>query len=192
MEVDAKTRQKRAFTGAELKSPDIRTSNLLLEAYFRTQPGRAGGTLVGKMGDAAGYELALGPDGGPVFTLRSGGQASALACPVAVNDGQWHHVIAEADRAARRLTIYVDGKPAAAGVCALTADASLANTADFTAGKGLAVTLDFLRIAQGTLADARTSIGELYAWQFDGPFLKDFAGSAPAGARRDAGAMEAR
>ena len=47
-----------------------------------------------------------------------------------------------------------------------------------------------MRIALGTLADARTTIEELYAWQFDGPFLRDFTGREPTGARRDAGAIE--
>lgn len=31
---------------------------------------------------------------------------------------------------------------------------------------------------------------ELYAWEFDGPFLRDFTGRKPAGARRNAGAIE--
>ncbi len=47
-----------------------------------------------------------------------------------------------------------------------------------------------MRIALGTLADAHTTIDELYAWQFDGPFLRDFAGRKPSGARRDGGAIE--
>jgi hypothetical protein len=54
----------------------------------------------------------------------------------------------------------------------------------------LDVTLDFLRIAQGTLADADTTIEELHDWEFEGPFLRDFAGRKPVGARRDAGAIE--
>ena len=37
--------------------------------------------------------------------------------------------------------------------------------------------------------DARTSINELYAWQFKGPHLRDFAGKKPDG-KRDAGAFE--
>ena len=61
---------------------------------------------------------------------------------------------------------------------------SLANDADFIVGggpdqEGLAVDLDFLRVARGTLA-----------WQFDGPQLRDFAGNEPTGKRRDAGAIE--
>jgi hypothetical protein len=70
----------------------------------------------------------------------------------------------------------------------------LANSGDLhvggtPAGRCLAGAIDFLRICHGTLADARTDIEELYAWQFDGPFLRDFAGRAPRG-RRDAGALE--
>jgi hypothetical protein len=33
-----------------------------------------------------------------------------------------------------------------------------------------------MRIARGTLADSKTAIQELYAWEFQGPFLHDFAG----------------
>ena len=44
--------------------------------------------------------------------------------------------------------------------------------------------------SEGTLADAETNIQELYDWEFNGPFLKDFAGHLPTGASRDAGAVE--
>ncbi len=37
-------------------------------------------------------------------------------------------------------------------------------------------TIDFLRIARGTLAGSKTTIDELYAWEFNGPFLYDFTG----------------
>jgi hypothetical protein len=46
-----------------------------------------------------------------------------------------------------------------------------------------------MRIALGILKDAKTDIKELYAWQFDGPFLRDFTGRKPKG-KRDAGALE--
>ena len=36
--------------------------------------------------------------------------------------------------------------------------------------------LDFVRLARGTLADSKTTIEELYAWELDGPFLDDFTG----------------
>jgi hypothetical protein len=73
-------------------------------------------------------------------------------------------------------------------------DVSLSNTGDFYVGRSalgnyFAGALDFLRVSRGTLADARTTIGELYEWQFNGPFLRDFFGNDPVG-QRDAGAME--
>jgi hypothetical protein len=49
--------------------------------------------------------------------------------------------------------------------------------------------VDFLRIAQGTLSDADTTIEELYAWEFDGPQMRDFTGRKPSGPR-NAGALE--
>jgi hypothetical protein len=77
----------------------------------------------------------------------------------------------------------------------IDASVSLANDGDVHVGgtpdgRYLDGTLDFLRIAQGTLADADTTIEELYAWEFDGPFLRDFAGRKPIGTRRDAGAID--
>jgi hypothetical protein len=39
------------------------------------------------------------------------------------------------------------------------------------------------------LEDAQTDIAELYEWQTNGPFLRDFRGNEPTG-RRDAGALE--
>jgi hypothetical protein len=89
------------------------------------------------------------------------------------------------------MTLYLNGVADARTEGALPD--SLANTAAFYVGgtpdgEYLSVTLDFLRVARGTLADARTTIEELYAWQFDGPFLRDFTGrprdleDGPAGA----------
>ncbi len=45
-------------------------------------------------------------------------------------------------------------------------------------------------LSKGTLEDAETTIEELYEWQFDGPFLRDFFGNKPADVRRDVGAIE--
>ena len=50
--------------------------------------------------------------------------------------------------------------------------------------------LDFLRVSRGTLADAETTIEELYGWEFDGPALRDFTGRLPHGDGRDVGAVE--
>ena len=109
-----------------------------------------------------------------------------------LNDGRWHHAIAEADRKAKKLRLYVDGHrdAEAAGVGAV----SIVNRADLYVGGRpdggcMAGTIEFMRMAAGTLDDARTTIEELYAWQFSGPFLRDFLGRQPGGPRA-AGAIE--
>ncbi len=61
------------------------------------------------------------------------------------------------------------------GAVSLASDGDL-YVAGTPTGSHLDATFDFLRIAQGTLADADTTIEELYAWEFDGPHLRDFAG----------------
>ena len=95
-----------------------------------------------------------------------------------------------------RLTLYLNGRKEAAAR-GVDAAVSLANDGDLhvagtPAGRFLNGALDFLRLAHGTLADADTTIEELYAWQFDGPFLRDFAGRGPVDGRRTVGAIEAQ
>ncbi len=68
------------------------------------------------------------------LAATSGGATASLASRTAVNDGQWHHVLAEADRKAGTFTIYLDGKQDASGP-GLAADASLANDADLYVGR---------------------------------------------------------
>jgi hypothetical protein len=117
-----------------------------------------------------------------------------VASHARVNDGHWHHALAELDRGARQLRVYLDGRQDASAP-GLDASVSLANDGALLvggtpAGRYLDGTLDFLRLAQGTLADADTTIEELYAWEFDGPFLHDFAGRKPSVASRAAGAID--
>jgi len=128
--------------------------------------------------------------------LNNGAGAYSLAGSVAVNDGIWHHVLTEVNRLTLSANIYIDGVLAngtTSGVMPV-ANVSLTNAADLLVGKNLvgnyfAGTMDFMRISKGTLADAKTSIDELYKWEFNGPFLRDFAGNLPIG-KRDAGAIE--
>lgn len=187
---------KQTVSGKEIASPDIDTSNFLVEVYFRTEANHTGGVLVSKLADDAGYQLAINKAGGVTLTAKSAGQVSQLACGARINDGQWHHVIAEVDRTAKTATIYVDGVKAADGAFDLANGVSLSNAGDLLVGKGtggnyFAGAMDFLRIARGTLADARTTIEELYDWEFDGPSLRDFRGLSPAtGKPRDAGAFQ--
>ncbi len=77
----------------------------------------------------------------------------------------------------------------------LNAGLSLSTPADLyvggsPAGNCLAGTLEFVRIALGTLADAKTTIEELYAWQFNGPFLSDWNGRESIAGKRAAGAID--
>jgi hypothetical protein len=178
--------------GEALKNPQIYTSNLLIEVYFKTARGHIGGVLMEKM-NGPGYSLRIGAAGKLYFNVRGRGASATAESTVTVNDGQWHHAIVEADRRAKTLTVYVDGKNDASAQ-GVDASVSLANEGNLYVGgtpqgRCLDGSIDFLRIAQGTLSDADTTIEELYAWQFDGPQMRDFTGRKPAGAR-NAGAID--
>lgn len=188
-----RVKENRTASGADLRTADVHTSNFLLEVYFRTEQGHTGGVLVRKMSNAAGYALTVNDAGGVSFAVKGGNAAAEVAGRTAVNNGRWYHVLAEADRNTKRLTIYVGGKQDAGGP-GVDASVSLANNADLyvggtPAGDCLASALEFVRISRGTLKDAKTTIEELYAWQFEGPQFRDFLGREPVG-KRDAGAIE--
>jgi hypothetical protein len=179
------------ISGEALKNPQIYTSNSLIEVYFKTAPGHTGGVLMEKT-KGNGYSLTVGAAGKLSWSVKGTTASATVESAINVNDGQWHHAIVEADRRAPALTVYLDGKKdaSAAGV---DASISLANEGDVyvggtPAGRYLDGALDFLRIAQGTLSDAGTTIEELYAWEFDGPQLRDFTGRKPTSAR-SAGAI---
>lgn len=179
--------------GEALKNPQIYGSNLLIEIYFKTTPGHPGGVLIEKM-QGHGYSLTVLPTGQISFTVRGADTSAVVESHRLVNDGQWHHAIVEADRETVTLTVYLDGlKDASAR--GLDGSVSLANDGDVHVGgtpngRWYEGTIDFLRIAHGTLADADTTIEELYAWEFHGPFLRDFTGRNPLGLRRAPGAIE--
>jgi hypothetical protein len=180
------------ITGKDFKSPEVHETNFSVEVYFQTSGGITEGILAEKM-SGAGYALVVNKKGGVTFTVAGGGKIKSVASKSRVNDGQWHHVLAEADREAGTLTIYIDGEEDARGH-AVPKGVSLENSSDLfvggkPGGKFFRGTMDFLRINLGTLADAKTDISELYARQFNGPFLRDFTGRKPNG-KRDAGALE--
>ena len=173
------------------RSPDVDRSNLLIETYLQVQPGQAG-AVVSHLDESTGYALRIDPQGRPVFQLRGEGQSAELTAPDPLEAGRWHHVLVEADRDAGTMKIYVDGRAVAQGPG--LGPVSIRSTAPLWVGRGsdgqmLRGQIEFLRIAAGTLAQSQTTIEELHAWQFDGPFLRDFAGQAPTGPR-DAGALE--
>jgi hypothetical protein len=182
----------RHIEGKDFKSPEVYDSNFLIELCFKSESGITGGLLAEKMGDA-GYSLEVNDRGGLTFAVKSGSKTAKLESKSKINDGEWHHVVAEADRDLNTLTIYVNGKVDGSGT-AINKELSLENSSDLfvggtPSGRNFKGTFEFLRICLGTLADAKTDIDELYAWQFSGPFLKDFTGSEPVG-KRDAGALE--
>ncbi len=176
------------YNGSKRETLDMGINNFLIETVFKTETGLKTGVLASKYAKN-GYELFINADGCPALTLVSSGAAVSAVAAVKVNDGKWHHVLAEVDRSAERAVIFVDGKLfGEAKLSALPKNASLSNTADFSAGKEFSGALDFLRVCRSTLPESKTSIEELYAWEFNGPFLRDFTGKAPAG-KHDAGAI---
>ncbi|MDA3963339.1 MAG: LamG domain-containing protein [Planctomycetota bacterium] len=179
--------EKTTVDGSKRQTVRMDTNNFLIEAVLTVS---ADGVLAGKLGTESGYALVI--DGGrPAVRLIGGGSELRQLATVRVDDGVWHHVLAEIDRVAGRVTVYVDGKDVTGDASGQmpAASVSLDNTADFVVGDGFAGALDYLRVARGTLADAQTDIDELMTWQFNGPQLHDFAGHAPNG-QRDAGALE--
>jgi hypothetical protein len=177
---------------AGLPNPHDVAGNFLVEACFKTAPKHTNGTLVCDF-DGRGYRLSIDAAGRAVFYCKADNEGT-VKTDRPVNDGEWHHVIAEVDRGNNALRIYVNGR--LAGETAAGLSGSLQNRSPLLVGKGpdgafFAGSLEFLRICLGTLADARTSIEELYAWQFDGPFLKDFTGKARSPEGSCAGALDA-
>jgi hypothetical protein len=145
--------------------------------------------------DSAGWALNINPAGGLTLATAANGVTTSLSSTRAVNDGGWHHVIAEVDRKAAAFTLYIDGRRDNTGP-GIGPDVSLANTADLyvagtAEGRRLNGAIDFLRIARGTLADSKTTIEELYAWQFHGPFLQDFTAHPRPADGGNAGAIDA-
>ena len=65
------------IAGEALKNPQIYTSNLLIEVYFKTAPGHTGGVLMEKM-KGNGYSLTVGAAGKLSFNVK-GTSASATA-----------------------------------------------------------------------------------------------------------------
>ena len=184
------------FYKTDPRSPNIDKESFAIEVVCKPAAG-ARGVLVQKLAaDGTGYAALIDESGKLTLACQSADGARAeVKSPAAVNDGKYHHFLLECDRKAEKLNLYIDGKKAA-DAAGIKAEASLTNADDLFVGgtpKGqcLEAEFDFMRIALGTLADAQTTIEELYAWEFNGPFLRDANGVAPApGRKRDAGALQ--
>jgi len=181
--------------GSDPNTPDMGTNSFIIETCLR---GRSGPVVT--KADDNGYMLAIGADGHLRMTLRVGAEkVASRVSSQKVDDGQWHHVLVQVDRANRQgIHIYLDGRDVSGQWTGQmpAGEVSLSNEADLLVGRCAAGdkyfhgAMDFLRISRGTLAEAMTSLEELYAWQFKGPHLRDFAGRQVSGPRRDAGALE--
>ena len=185
--------QNRIVSGADLRNPQIHTSSFLIEAYFKTAAGSKDAVLIQKI-DGVGLRPRSEQRGGvPWRGLRRGHDlAGQPQCRQRWTMASRH--CGGRPQRAKTFTIYIDGKQDARGP-GLGPDASLANDADLYVGGApnghyLNGTIDFLRVARGTLADSKTTIEELYAWEFNGPFLEDFTGRRRAANGGCAGAID--
>jgi hypothetical protein len=188
------TNIQRLVTGAELSSPEIYSSSFLIEAVFKTTLRDRAAILIEKMRDS-GWKMEVTPAGQIQFTAQPGTERQvSLTSRARINDGKWHHVLAESDRKVSTFVLYIDGK-ADVRSPGLSADVSLANEADLLvggspAGEYFQGSIDFMRIARSSLAESKTTIGELYAWEFNGPFLEDFTGKRRSAKGSCAGALD--
>ncbi|MFH1440920.1 MAG: dockerin type I domain-containing protein [Candidatus Omnitrophota bacterium] len=171
-------------------------NNFLIEAVLRIPGNETNGGIVEKSDGSKGYTLAV-VNGYLKMTVRFGASDCSRTSTGRLNDAKWHHIIAEVDRCDQEgINIYVDGKlcnGAFTGI--IDFSSNISNSGDFIAGYSidegyLAAAFDFLRISRGTLAQAETTIEELYDWEFNGPFLKDFYDNPASGDVRDTGAIE--
>jgi len=175
---------------------DMALNDFIIEAFIRSDTGHTGGVMVSKYDGSAGYELVIDDQGFASITLyESGAAAVSRTSAVEINDGLWHHLLVEVMRHAG-INLFVDGEISNGTLSGSMPgpSVSLSNGADLLVGKDLddhyfKGAMDFLRLSKSSLAGARTTIDELYAWQSDGPFLYDMAGNPPEG-KRDVGALE--
>ena len=179
------------FPAEKRHTPAIDTENLLIEAIFRADTSGKSGILLAKSDGESGYRLEIDATGRAVFQVSSGGDSSRVMSNSSLAHGEWRHLVAEMDRATGRMSLYLDGTEIASSQSDLPPTASLDNPADLMVGEGFVGDIDFLRLCKGTLEDAQTTPGELYAWQTNGPWKKDFFGHEAVG-QRDAGAIEHR
>ncbi|MDX2110037.1 MAG: LamG domain-containing protein [Verrucomicrobiota bacterium] len=174
-------------TATDNAALNMTTNSFIVETYLRTTQGDR--VIVAK-GTATGYKLELAPDGKVRMTLTASGSTYWQESLAVVTDDNWHHLLAEVDRGNNRINLYVDGT-ASTGATSGTMPASsvsLTNAEDFqvgreSSGRYFTGDIDFLRVSARSFTDALTSFEELYAWQFNGPALRDFTGNKVNGPR---------
>ncbi len=184
-----------SIPGSRRVGLDMRDNNFCIELFLRVKKGATRGTVLSKSDGTTGYQLRLDDHGDLMLVLETASPWDVQLVGGEINDGKWHHVLAEVDRSNSVARMYFDGVLNGKLSLKELGEQSLSNKGDFLLGRSpegdyFAGALDFLRISRGTLADARTSIEELRAWQFEGPAIRDFTGRKRSEST-DAGALEA-
>jgi len=177
---------EKTFPEGYLPTVEMDNNNFIVEILFHADNAHLA-TLVAKKG-TTGYSLTLNEQGKIVGSLHATGGATVTSSTATIANA-WTHALLEADRDKGKLRLYINGKLSAEESIDL-GKTSLENDADFIVGNGFQGTLAFLRVSRGSLADAFTTIEELYAWQFEGPMLRDFAGKPRNFKAGAAGALE--
>ncbi len=198
---DAPTRQDLNITNrkkthhipaAHRHTLDISTHNMLIEMVIRIDEKCTDSPILSKYTNGSGYQLSINTAGQLHCQLSNTTTSGSSTSSTSFNDGQWHHILIDVDRN-KHIVFYGDGKlaPSTTTGTLPTTTQSISNTAEvILGGNGFTGSLDFLRVARGSLADAHTSIDELYNWQFNGPAQRDFTGALITDGKRDAGAFE--
>ncbi|MFP4380287.1 MAG: LamG-like jellyroll fold domain-containing protein [Candidatus Sumerlaeia bacterium] len=158
----------------EILTVDMGQNSFIIEATVRVDG--EDGVLVEKMGNEVGYRLSYRNEGLLMELGGAGNKQNVQGPALKVGASLWHHVLVEVDREDGKVRFYVNGKLTTEENFNLDGKTSFSNDADFQVGRNFKGALDFLRISRGSLKDARTTIEELYEWETNGPFLRDFAG----------------
>ncbi len=164
-------------TLTDLPTVDMDKNSFSIEAVVRVDNPDA--TVVAKIKGGTGYLVDV-TAGNLRISLMDDAGGKLIATGPAIADGAWRHLFIEVDRD-NGLNAFINGETAQLKIEGSMPRGSLSNQGDFLVGggndlPGLKGAFEFLRLSRGTLADAFTTIKELYAWQFHGPFLKDFTG----------------
>ncbi|MCS7254862.1 MAG: LamG-like jellyroll fold domain-containing protein [Armatimonadota bacterium] len=168
--------KKVVYPGNKRQTVDMDKNSFLVEVVLKVERGEGG--IVEKMGNGSGYSVYL--KGGRVnLKIGYGKDYYLVYTKKRIDDNKWHHLIVEVDMLDKVGRIYVDGRKEEVIKEGEMKDKSISNTGDFIVGKSREVgyfkgLIDFLRISRGSLKDAETTIEEVYKWEFDGPFLRDF------------------
>ncbi|MCS7181210.1 MAG: LamG domain-containing protein [bacterium] len=166
------------YPGDKRQTVDMDKNSFLIEVIMKVDKGE--GVIVEKMKEGKGYSVYL-KDGRVNFKIGYGKDYYLVYTDKKIDDGRWHHLVVELDTMDKVSRIYIDGKEEKVIKEGMVKEESISNRGDFIVGKGeigyFKGLIDYLRVSRGSLKDAQTTIEELYKWEFDGPFLKDFFGN---------------